>query len=462
MKANYYLKTSSLCLNFLMIAAIISCNEDNNVIKEDDVKAAVTTFSPLSGGKNTILTLHGSNFGADTTTTRVTVNEKEAIIHSMSDEEIIAEVQKGSGSGLVRIYLGVKPHIQVLIYAEEFTYEEEIIYETSYKVLPYIGSETGEAGKTDGAFDVATLSRPRFLQWSADSTLYIVEEDGNLNDVSATDFAGIRAAKNNNLTTLLNADNTTLLQRIRAISFSSDQNTMYIANDINGEKETTVGFCSMDKNGANLSTLWGTGGKGITFTKAHPVTGAIFVGVHANAWVYEYNGSDFVQKAQLPSTTTGTPANKGNINGMVFDADSTVYIASRVQHVIYKGTYNVANGNFSNLTIFAGTYGSTGYVNGTGAEAKFNTPCQIDMDAEGNLYVADRANHCIRKITPEGEVSTYAGTNESGMVNGLLSEARFNNPEGCQLGPDGALYIADYGNNRICKIEEVKEVVGEE
>jgi hypothetical protein len=453
------LKQTCFAATCLMIITIVGCNDDNGIIKEDSVKAVATTFFPPNGGKNTILTLQGSNFGTDVTTTRVTVNEKEAIIHSLSNEEIIAEIQKGSGSGLVRVYLGVKPHIQVLIYAEEFTYEEEIIYETNYKVVPYIGSETGEAGKTDGAFDVATLSRPRFLQWTADDALYIVEEDGDLNNVSTSDFAGIRVAKDNTLITLLNADETTLVQRIRAISFSSDQNTIYIANDTNGEKKTTVGFCSMDKNGDNLVSLWGTDGKGITFTKTHPATGAVFVGVHTGAWIYEYNGS-FNQKAQLPSTTEAA-ADKGNINGMVFAANgATVYIVSRAKHVIYKGTYS--SGNFSDLAIFAGSYGSTGYVNGTGTEAKFNEPCQIDMDVDGNLYVADKKNHCIRKITPDGEVSTYAGTNESGMVDGLLSEARFNSPEGCQFGPDGALYIADYGNNRIRKIEQFQDIVGSE
>lgn len=76
------------------------------------------------------------------------------------------------------------------------------------------------------------------------------------------------------------------------------------------------------------------------------------------------------------------------------------------------------------------------------------------MGEDGNFYVADRGNHCIRIITPDGEVSTYAGQNKAGMADGIASQAEFNNPEGCQFGPDGALYVADYSNHAIRKVED--------
>jgi len=62
--------------------------------------------------------------------------------------------------------------------------------------------------------------------------------------------------------------------------------------------------------------------------------------------------------------------------------------------------------------------------------------------------------HCIRIVTPEGEVPTYAGKNTSGTADGIASQVEFNNPEGCRFGADGVLHIADYSNNRIRKIEE--------
>lgn len=98
--------------------------------------------------------------------------------------------------------------------------------------------------------------------------------------------------------------------------------------------------------------------------------------------------------------------------------------------------------------------GSTnaGYTGGVGVKALFNNPTGLAVDAAGALYVADTGNNVIRKVSLKGEVSTYAGSREGGRADGSLTAARFNGPTGlCWY--DGALYVADSGNHRICKIE---------
>lgn len=429
----------------LLIAIIIvhnACSDDTQVIES---KAEVTEFSPLTGGPNTLLTLTGKNFGTDINNVKVTVNGKETIVKSVTDNEITAQVQKGSSTGLVRVILGEKPNAQVLIYNTDFTYISNQIVST------YLGKDT--SGEDDGTFQTAALSKPRYLLWGKDGGLYIVEDGGN----SATDFPSIRVAKDNKVSTILNATGTTLAQRIRAIDFSLDMNTMYIANDNNAAG--TMGFGTMIKSGntfQNLEALWDQGG--ITCTKVHPVTGAIFIAYHTGAWIYRYNGISFIPEIQLPSTVAGDFADKGNVNGIVFDkAGTTAYFISRAKHVVYKGKYDLSTGEFSDIEIFAGTYGVAGFDNGKGSTAKFNTPCQADTDEYGNLYIADKGNNCIRMVTPAGEVSTFAGKNTAGMVNGSTSLAEFDAPEGCQFGPDGALYVADYSNHLIRKIEEQVE-----
>lgn len=430
-----------LCLLLLLVSAGFTACSDGKEDNGESAKAEVTEFSPLSGGRSTLLTLRGKNFGNDPAAVRVTLNGKDLAVKSVSGEAITAEVQKGSSSGILRVILGERPHAQVLIYDAEFTYISNFVVST------WLGGDT--AGENDGPFQTATLLKPRFLNRDRDGAMYIVEDGAG----NASDFQCIRMAKNGSLKTIVNAASTPLLSRIRAVGFSPDGNTMYIANDNNAAG--SAGFAIMRKNGTDFSGLEGLWTQaGVTFTGVHPLTGKVLVGVHTNAWVYEYDGADFIARAQLP-TAAGTPADKGNINGMAFDKDgTTVYIVSRAQHVIYKGEYDMATGEFKNLKILAGKYGTTGYADGMGTNAMFNTPCQADIDEEGNLYVADRVNHCIRMVTPEGEVSTYAGKNSAGMADGIASQAEFNNPEGCRFGADGALYVADYSNNRIRKVEE--------
>ncbi|VDA99012.1 FIG01132568: hypothetical protein, partial [Olavius algarvensis spirochete endosymbiont] len=70
----------------------------------------------------------------------------------------------------------------------------------------------------------------------------------------------------------------------------------------------------------------------------------------------------------------------------------------------------------------------------------------------GNVYVVDHGNHRIRKITPEGVVSTLAGTGTRGHADGIGTEAQFDYPTGVAVDSEGNVYVADHGNHRIRKI----------
>ena len=81
----------------------------------------------------------------------------------------------------------------------------------------------------------------------------------------------------------------------------------------------------------------------------------------------------------------------------------------------------------------------------------FDTPTGITIDASGNLYVADSNNHKIRKITPTGVVSTVAGSTQ-GFANGTNVTGMFNSPTGVAIDASGNLYVADSKNHQIRKI----------
>lgn len=128
------------------------------------------------------------------------------------------------------------------------------------------------------------------------------------------------------------------------------------------------------------------------------------------------------------------------------DSKGNIFVSDSGNNVIRKISNN-------QVYTFAGT-GEAGYSNGQGKVAKFSLPSGMAIDKEDNLYVADSLNNVIRKITPKGEVSTFAGVQgeKGGYNNGGLNEATFNEPSDITVDNNGAFYITDSGNQVIRKI----------
>ena len=141
---------------------------------------------------------------------------------------------------------------------------------------------------------------------------------------------------------------------------------------------------------------------------------------------------------------TGTSAKFKNPYGVAVDGAGNVYVADRSNHRIRKIT---TSGVVSTL---AGS--SQGYTDGTGTSAQFYYPSGVAVDSAGNVYVADKDNHRIRKITTSGVVSTLAGSGTSGYADGTGTSAKFNYPFGVAVDGAGNVYVADYVNHRIRKI----------
>ena len=97
--------------------------------------------------------------------------------------------------------------------------------------------------------------------------------------------------------------------------------------------------------------------------------------------------------------------------------------------------------------------GQAGSIDAVGSQARFNSPNGGATDPQGNTYIADFGNHRIRKVTPRGVVTTVAGAGVVGYVDGPAITARFNGPLAVFASPSGNLYVADTGNNRIRKID---------
>lgn len=145
------------------------------------------------------------------------------------------------------------------------------------------------------------------------------------------------------------------------------------------------------------------------------------------------------------SALLGAPA------GIAIDAAGNVFFADPGMHVVRKIAVNGI------ITTVAGTGGTGGFSGdgGTATAAHLHTPWDVCVDASGNLYIADKDNHVIRKVNGSGIITTVAGT---AGVNGFSGDgssavtAKLDNPQSVSVDASGNLYISDYGNNRIRKV----------
>ena len=155
---------------------------------------------------------------------------------------------------------------------------------------------------------------------------------------------------------------------------------------------------------------------------------------------------------------TGTAARFSWPIGVAVDGEDTLVVTDSNNCTIRKITPAGV------VTTFAGTAGSDGSADGTGAAARFNKPAGVAVDGAGNVFVADRDNHTIRKITPAGVVTTLAGTaGSAGSADGTGAAARFSRPTSVAVDGAGNVFVADTDNNAVRKITAfgvVSTVVG--
>lgn len=142
---------------------------------------------------------------------------------------------------------------------------------------------------------------------------------------------------------------------------------------------------------------------------------------------------------------SGTAATFDGPHSVVYDAAGNIYVADRDNNLIRKIT---AAGVVST---FAGS-GTPGSTDGTGVNASFFEPWGIAIDNAGNLYVADTKNYKVRKITSAGVVTTFAGAGTAGVTDGASASAQFGFPVGVATDASGNVYVSEYMAHCIRKI----------
>lgn len=148
--------------------------------------------------------------------------------------------------------------------------------------------------------------------------------------------------------------------------------------------------------------------------------------------------------AQIDSPVGQAAAPSGRID---IDAHDNIYIADTANHVIRKVSYPDRV-----ITTIAGT-GTKGYSGdgGPATQAQLNTPTDVKVTPQGQVYIADTENNAIRRVDPNGIITTYVGNGRRGFSGdgGLAREASIDRPYGVEVSPNGTLFVADTLNHRI-------------
>ncbi len=154
--------------------------------------------------------------------------------------------------------------------------------------------------------------------------------------------------------------------------------------------------------------------------------------------------------SRLPGVTDaqGTNARFNSPGALALDPAGNLVVADTGNHAIRRIAPD------GTVTTLAGSPGLPGSADGLGALARFNAPNGLVVAASGAMYIADTQNHTIRFLAVDGTVTTYAGSaGNPGLSNGAGAIARFNQPTGLALAPNGSLYVSDYGNSCIRLID---------
>ena len=179
--------------------------------------------------------------------------------------------------------------------------------------------------------------------------------------------------------------------------------------------------------------------------------GTLFVADAANATIRRISAAGVVTTVAGTATTRGsadgTTATFSQPQGLALDAAGNLFVADSMNNTIRKITPSGV------VSTFAGAAGMMGTADGLGSAARFNLPTGLVIDRSGTLYVSDTTNNTVRKITVGGQVSTLAGLEGvSGSQNGSGGGALFNHPGGLAIDASGNLFLADTGNSVIRRI----------
>lgn len=366
-----------------------------------------------------------------------------------------------NGTGTVARFnnpLGIAAEPNGTLYVADTVNETIRRIATDGTVTTFAGSAV--AGNTNGTGGGARFFRPQGVAVDAGGNVYVTDTaNHSIRKLTPGAVSSTLAGGGGNFGSTDGDGANAMFNRPRGLGIDSEGN-LYVAESFNStvRKITPAGAVSTFAGTAGAPGYVDAAGSAARFGYPYGIavdsTDSVYVADAVNNTIRKISSGGLVRTlAGTPSTTPGIsdgPFNVGRMNfpqGVAVDRDGNTYIADSSNHTIRKA--NPAG----DLTTLAGLAGVSGSADGAGAAARFSGPAGLAVDAAGNVFVADFGNSTIRKITPGGVVSTLAGlAGSNGSVDGSGSVARFDNPEGIVIDAGGNLFVSDTNNHTIRRI----------
>ncbi|MDR1527686.1 MAG: IPT/TIG domain-containing protein [Dysgonamonadaceae bacterium] len=435
-------------LCFIMLTLIFSCDNQQGSDKPYDPSLPVTvsTFFPDSGGMASKVIIQGSNFGNNVDDVKVYFNQKQAAVISSKSDIMYVLVPRQPGDIC---------EVSVVIGTDSVVVDQTFRYKTSV-VVTTVASKPNSLGDDDYIYD-GTLAEVAY-GWI---DYLVVDKENNLfiNQSWPPRIIFINEEQNRS-TVAYGPHPVTWWQSFSQPTIDSEGSVVYFpdeGNDWNGPNREN--FYVLDPGSQWAASVrqmihpseadQAAGVKDFYVTNKdafayNPSDGSIWTRSRESGQMIRFHAKtrkgEAIENGIMP----------GSEGKLLFHPTekNMLYIAYTNRNCIF--TYNVETHAH---TLFAGKQGVQGWRDGTRLEAEFNYPEQITFDAEGNLYVADANNHVIRKIATNGLVSTVIGIGgTAGYQDGSPEEALLNTPSGIAVNLDGDIYIGDNGNKCIRKL----------
>ena len=473
LKFPHCLWTLAALLTLGMAAA--ACSDDDNDKKgeayDPSKPVVLESFAPTEGMLATQVILTGSNFGTDKERIHVFFNDKEASIISSSGNKILVLAPKLPGR-YVDGELDNNCVVRVVVDGQEATASQTFYYNIQTNVTTVIGGDRSATTNPVGGEDLAevqfSVNMNRPLVIDSEDNIYFILATGSGDNRDAVYVINEESGKlrvlDSNITTWLNISYLMYdPARDRCYRFFGNvgsHETYYY--DRHNDFAQTRGFTFSWLRDDGVNDVPSYDGLGFVNTKEQWA-----VRPSDGMWYCRMNGGYFVkanpETGQITDISgrydrrhdkggSGFATTDGDCYGMAFDPtdDTKLYFTNTSLHAVMLYDFETEL-----VTVYAGSSNKTsGWLDGRRNEALFNSPRQICIDQDRNMYVADYNNHCIRKIVMgTGYVSTMAGTPQTaGYQNGTGDMALFDHPVGIVLSKDGSLYVGDENNRAIRRI----------